>query len=114
MMARLPRAETGDPAPVAGWHTAQERMDMDEQAQQAHHALYHAAERIAQAEGPSRLAAHKQATRGKATFVVIDSPSMRRVVDGMYDLQAGRITPEQAMGLLWEHDVLRDRLSVPR
>lgn len=89
----------------------------------AYKALEHAAERIAAGAwaefrakrkyryGGSRLVCiSPRGYTGPLAYLVIDS-DLKRVQQAMNDVLVGTITPESAMALLWERDVLDKRTA---
>jgi hypothetical protein len=39
------------------------------------------------------------------------TPAHIDVINAMRDVLSGKITPEEAMGVLWEYDVMKERLA---
>lgn len=72
---------------------------------QAHRALEIAADRM----GKSSYKAHVLSKFHKTPFN--PSAEHRAVIQAMPDLLAGKITPEEAMSLLHEYDVLKQRTA---
>lgn len=80
-------------------------------AEQAYRALSIAAERIGGNNYSRLMAEHRRRGRSPRTFRMTVTDAHRRVIDAMGDVLAGTITPEQAMAILWEYDVLDQRLG---
>ena len=73
-------------------------------------ALSIAAERIGWGNYQAQLAAHLKTRRARSTFKFHVSEAHAAVIDAMPRVLSGAITPEEAMGLLHEHDVLTEKL----
>lgn len=80
-------------------------------AQQAYRALSIAASKIGANNYARQIAAHRKAGRSPRTFRFTVTDAHRLVVDSMPAVLAGKITPEQAMAVLHEYDVLQQRTS---
>jgi hypothetical protein len=85
-----------------------------EQHDQAYSALQAAGERIGAAEYAAGRYKARRGRTGKVTQGYTISSEHKQVVDALNDLGRNRISPEQAMAILHEYDVLKARTSVPR
>ena len=80
-------------------------------AEQAYRALSIAAEKIGANNYARQIAAHRRAGRSPRTFRFTVTDAHARVVETMPAVLAGKITPEHAMAVLHEYDVLNERTS---
>lgn len=80
-------------------------------AELTYRALSVAAERIGGNNYSRQIAEHRRAGRSPRTFRFTVTDAHARVVDGMGDVLAGKITPEQAMAILHEYDVFEQRMA---
>lgn len=80
---------------------------------QAYKALLRAAERIGENNYKRGLAGHVKAGRVPHTYRYAPSDAHKRVIAASSAVLAGRISPEQAMAILHEHDVFEERLWKP-
>ncbi len=70
-----------------------------------------AAERIGRANYAQGLYRVRRNRRGRVTTGYSITDAHRRVIDTSSQVCGGRITPEEAMAVLWEYDVTRERLA---
>lgn len=78
---------------------------------QAYAALQVAAERMGRANYVAQMAAHRKARRSSSTFRFHVTDEHAAVVAAMPRLLSGEIAPDDAMGLLLTHDVLKQRTA---
>ena len=81
------------------------------QEQQAYKALQTAAERIGRNNYKSQLAEHLKKRKSKNTFRFTVTEEHRQIVEAMPKVLKKEITPEEAMGLLHDYDVMKQRLG---
>jgi hypothetical protein len=70
---------------------------------QAYHALQVAAERMGHAAYLAQLGTRRRLRQ------FVPTQEHRDICQAMSDVWAGRITPAEAMGMLWQYDVMRQR-----
>ena len=76
----------------------------------AYDALYTAAQRMGWGNYKAQLAVHVKAGRAKSTFRFYVTDEHANVTKAMPDVLEGVISPEEAMALLNEYDVVAQRL----
>jgi NADPH-dependent ferric siderophore reductase len=81
------------------------------QEEQAYRALQTAAERMGMNNYKTQLAAHLKKRRSKNTFKFFVTAEHELVIESMKKVLKKEITPEQAMSLLWQHDIKMQRLG---
>jgi hypothetical protein len=80
-------------------------------ATQAYRALMFAAERIGRANYQAGLYRVRRDRRGRVTTGYSITETHQRVINTSSQVCGGRITPEEAMAVLHEYDVLKERLA---
>lgn len=78
---------------------------------QAHRALMKAAEKMGWNNYQAGLAAHVRKGRKKHTYRYTPTEEHERVIKASSDVLKGRITPEQAMAMLHEYDIFKQRMG---
>lgn len=81
------------------------------QEEQAYKALYTAAERMGANNYKSQWEAHIKKKRSKNTFKFHVTAEHELVIESMKKVLSKKITPEEAMALLWQYDVKKQRLG---
>ena len=81
------------------------------QIKQTYKALYKAAERMGENNYKKQIIAWKKNHKSIKNFKFTVTAEQRLIVDAMSDLLNNRITCEEAMALLWQYDVMEQRLG---
>jgi hypothetical protein len=86
-----------------------EEVSDDDPRVMADAALGAAAERIGALAGASQMREHLRRGRVRRTFRFTPPQSLVTLVEARPMVLSGQIPPEEAMGLLWGYEVMRDR-----
>jgi NADH:ubiquinone oxidoreductase subunit D len=89
--------------------TGSAQVEANDPRVRAHDALAHAASRMGVSNARGQLAAHLKSGRSKSTFRFHVTDAHAEVVAAMPAVLAGNMTPEAAMGLLHDYNVLSER-----
>ena len=81
------------------------------QQDQAYRALYKAAERMGANNYQTQKTAWLKKHRSMYNFRFTATPEHREICDTLPQILSGEVTPEYAMGLLWQYDTMQQRLG---
>jgi len=88
-----------------------QKIEISDQQEQTYNALQKAAERIGLNNYAKQQRAWLKNRKSVKTFRFVVTDGHQRVIDAMSKVLSGKITPEEAMGILHEYEVLKERLS---
>lgn len=98
------------PAPVDEEYESPE----DKQRMQVYRAMQHAAQQLGLAQYTVQRQQHLKKGRSPKTFRYAVTDAHQQLVNGIHDLMNEKITPEQGMAMLHEHDINKERFEVEK